>query len=447
MITFNANSPISKCNESKSFAKTSSDNTSHSVHEHSEIKKIPSELYPAYFTKMKKQHTSFRGAPWKLNLLEMGIPTNGPINSEQAINIFEKFKLGNYLDIGEDINDPNLVNIRKENLKFLDRIDCHKDKEDFVNYFKKLTGLPNLKVISEKIENEFINAVSKSEENLLQESDSFKVIRAGYDSVCSVGRRNALPGSDLDKAYIIIKGGDNPEYELNKFKGQLWENTDQRILSYNHDFASFPQVYTLGQVKKLFFAINSVTEKFGLHNEILPSAKESSTLAKTTMYDKYLSLMQKYNEDYVAANPFYIRVCNEFPNNCNDFDLNNPNKNSVKNFGFFTEALREGLVCEKFTKDNLDEIKNYDVYNLTNLSQLHALKLTNSEKPKRIEREILQRDFESWPIDKQFRCVCSMIEGSCGNNTEFSEEFAQFYKVGKDPFEPLINALSGKEAK
>ena len=49
----------------------------------------------------------------------------------------------------------------------------------------------------------------------------------GYDGVSSVAKFKSLPGSDLDKAYITIKGSSYSESidndVVNQFKEQLWE--------------------------------------------------------------------------------------------------------------------------------------------------------------------------------------------------------------------------------
>ena len=41
---------------------------------------------------------------------------------------------------------------------------------------------------------------------------------------------------------------------VEKFKAELWENTDQRILSYNRTAHSFPKIYTNSQFRKLITA-------------------------------------------------------------------------------------------------------------------------------------------------------------------------------------------------
>ena len=195
-------------------------------------------------------NVSFRGAPWEITVLKT---SSKPISAQEAIKYFGLLKCGNYLDIGDDSVSAQKFErnnaIRQVNLSFLDRVTDPEEKRKFIEYYRNLTGFPDLGKVSDRIKEEFVSAVSKAEKELGQRK--YKVVQAGYDGVCSVGRRKAFPGSDLDKAYVIISGSpyfENTNETLNQFKGSLWFNTDQRILSYNHDEASFPQVYTLRQL-------------------------------------------------------------------------------------------------------------------------------------------------------------------------------------------------------
>lgn len=376
-----------------------------------------------------RSNISFRGEPWRLNLYELGIPVSTELSAAQAIKVYNEFKVGNYLDIGDDRHSYfHNANIRKQNLSFLDRVTNPSEKKKFINYYKELTGFPNLAVVSEKIKNEFVRAVAKSsnELNNYHCTNRFDILEAGYDGVCSVGRNKALPGSDLDKAYIIIRGSGNKygdKNDVNDFKGKLWFNTDQRILSYNHDEAAFPQVYTIQQIEKL---VEAADRKYNNEN-----------------YLKYLSLKDTYHDDYLKANPFFIELGHKFPmHSSDDIDIDNPSKENIKNVGFVLEALREGVYFSSLGKLDYSKLSKSSTYNLTNLSQLSALKNRNDCKPKRLARENLKSDFDSWGIDKQYRFVKTLIESGCSNNTDFTEEFRSYFsRAGKDPFEPLLKSI------
>lgn len=404
-----------------------------------------------------KSKLSFKGQPWSLDIRYLNVPLIGQLSSEDAIKIYEEFKCGNYLDIGEDKTSFGYNNyMRKKNLSFLDRVTNTEEKRRFIDYFKDLTGFPNLYDVSEKIKTEFVSAVGKSSEKLNSDNytNRFDVLQAGYDGICSVGRHKALPGSDLDKAYVIIRGSgyDDVDTELvNKFKGELWFNTDQRILSYNHDDAAFPQVYTITQLKKLLKAADEKTESMGLirryrplsdiiwGSSLCPEYKEK----KTAKYNELKSLTESYHEDYVEGSRFFIELCRQFPRGeAGVLDVNQPTRENIKNIGFVLEALREGIYFTNFSKLDYTDLYKSTTYNLTNMSQLKALKNRNDVKPKRVARENLKNDFNSWGIDKQFRFVKTLIEASCANNRNFTDEFPEYFRMsGNDPFGPMIRAM------
>lgn len=388
--------------------------------------------------------TSFRGRPWELNPTTYGVPKQGDINAEQAIKLFDRLQVGNYLDIGNDSFEFELCNkIREDNLSFLDRVTHPMDKENFIDYYKQVTGFPFLNKTSQNIKQAFIDAVNQSEKEL--NGGKHEVILAGYDGVCSVGRGRAFPGSDLDKAYVIIKGGED-YYEdkeaVNRFKGKLWFNTDQRLLSYNHDEAAFPQVYTKAQIEGITQAI----ENKDIANRFFYSLKlgSHSAVAKEqfkTMYGPF-HMFSLYHDDYVKANPYFIKYCQQFPNRISDTIFpNSPTREQVKNIGFTLEAIREGdHLIEKGSLNLKDKI----TYHAANLSQISALKQRGDTKEKRVNRINLENTFSKMELDKQFRFIKTLIESACANNRLFSQEFEQYFsKPGQDLFAKLIKALMG----
>jgi len=395
---------------------------------------------------IKKNKITFRNRPWQLNPNDFGVSRYGSISANEAIRLHSQLKLGNYLDIGNDYFDFYNCNlIREENLNFLNRIDYSSDKREFIEYYKNLTGFPDLEVVSQKIENEFASAVEKSQQDLSYINGA-NVLLAGYDGVCSVGRKKAFPGSDIDKAYAILQGT-GWQYEenelLNQFKGRLWNNTDQRILSYNHDEAAFPQIYTKRQIETLTKAID---EKDECHrkpwlNKVNMRASDAVKEQSKYLYNSNGVKNPKYIDDYVEANPFWIRYCKEFLKSLSDtVDIYNPSRENIKNVGFIIESIREGKVL-KGSKKYL-EINKYISYYMANLSQLAALKRMPDKKSKRLERNSLKFDFPRWDLEKQFRFIQTLIKSACANNREFTYEFSKYFsKPGQDLFAPLIKAM------
>jgi len=383
----------------------------------------------------KSNNINFRGEPWVLSPGNYGIPEEGSITASQGIKLYDKLKCGNYLDIGNDRDDfRNCNKIRERNLTFLDRITDTKEKEKFIDYYKELTGFPNLKKVSENIKDTFKSAVKSGERAI--EGNNYHVCISGYDGICSVGRNKALPGSDLDKAYVILDGKSylySDEEIVDKFKEKLWFDTDQRILSYNHDEAAFPQVYTKRQIEALTDAIEK--------KDIEQRSNFLWFEFKSPASERQLEILSQgiYMEDYIKANPYFIEYCRKFPKRGNDrLDITYPSRENIKNVGFVIETLREGESLYGYERPNLDGM----TYQAANLSQLAALKKRGDRKPKRLERESLERNFPKWDIDKQFRFIQTMIKSACANNRVFTHEFANYFsKPGQDLFAPLIYAL------
>ena len=233
-----------------------------------------------------KRQISFGNRPWELKPQNFGVSRTGNITGSEAIRLYTQLKSGNYLDIGDDSFDfYNCNRIREENLSFLDRLNYSSDKREFVRFYEDFTGFPNLKVVSRNIRNTFLGAVEQAQRDLY--FDRYNVVLAGYDGLCSVGRGKAFPGSDLDKAYVILQGTGYPQGDIeavDKFKGKLWEYTDQRLLSYNHDEAAFPQVYTKEQIEDL--------KKIELTN------LKSEDMWILSKYNKVLKSIENHMEKY-----------------------------------------------------------------------------------------------------------------------------------------------------
>ncbi len=374
-------------------------------------------------------NVSFRGKPWVLNPAGCGVPQTGELRAIDAILLYEQLACGNYLDIGDDKwNYTTNNNIREKNLAFLDRVVNPNEQKKFIEYYTHVTGFPDLQKVSDKIKGEFVHAVDKTQRDLYK--SKYTVSQAGYDGVCSVGRGKAFPGSDLDKAYVIIRGsgynGEDVE-AVNQFKGGIWKNTDQRILSYNHDEAAFPQVYTEAQVDWL---IESAEMKKRHH--IKPSViKEQETK------------MGQYSTNYINTNPYYIELCKNFPRKYSDrIDIYHPSKENIKNIGFVLESMREGEVFQKFGEYENRRVTGSDTYKLANLSQLQALKSHNDRKPKRLARDNMSAEFNSWDVGKQYRFIKTLIKSACANNKEFTGEFPQYFsRPGQDLFAPLLKTM------
>ena len=355
-----------------------------------------------------------------------GTPQRIPYAS-RGIDYYNLLSYGAYLDIHDDAFAPRNRIIRKANLSFLNRI-YPSEKLEFINHFKDITKFPNLNAVSINIENEFINSINRAARDLGK--PEYQVIAAGYDETCSVGKRTALPGSDLDKAFIIIRGSSNIDSDttvVNRFKAKLWEGTDQRILSYNHD-TSFPSVMTLNQVRSTMRGITTITD----------GMQFDSYKMKENVDSEYI--------DLIKAAEFNILLAGQLPKrkyDDNDYVLN---KESVKNFAYFIESVRDGkkvMSSPEFLK-LISEISHTQFYNYSNVAQITAMKNAiyegREQKTKMIRRRKLEQEFNSWTTDKQFDFIKALIQYSCEDQEEFMEYFNNDRNV-KEIYKPLLGLL------
>ena len=403
------------------------------------------------FIKTKISKTpSFRGKPESLFYIKQN-----EYNAKDAIELYENLKAHKYTDITHDTWIPNnelsYSWIREKNLSFLDNVKQKMEKTKFIKYYKKLTGFPDLKEVSKRMENELINRTVEALEKIkkLPYYGNIEIMQIGYNDTCSTGRGKAFPGSDIDGAYIILSNpiAENDKPLVSRFKKELWDNTDQRILSFNHQ-AAFPQVYTINMLTKLMNISENALNTMNIHGDIiLPTPfleRFFDGPRKTTKYNQYIESnnIEKYNPNFVAANRFFIDLMKYVER------IMGPQKynEEIKNFGFLYETMCYGKHFPQFDKNatqsyiNLkNRILNSDIAKFINLLQMRAIKNQTDEKPKIAIRNTIKEDFESWDIDKQYDFIVTLIKASCSENEK--EKFFEYFKTGEDPYKPLLIAL------
>ena len=396
---------------------------------------------------IRSKRLSFRGIPEKLDYSEV-IPkyTYGrDMTASRAIKIHEELKKAKYLDIGQRswfhpyfYDDKNT---RLRNLSFLNFITKPKEKEKFVKYYMDLTGFPNLAEVSKNIENELVRSALQAMKNTNKYG---KVIAIGYNDTCSVGEGLAFPGSDIDGAYIIIDDSTN----IDKFKSQLWDVTDSRILSYNHP-AAFPQVYSLSQLKRYEKEIDEIiyNRMRIFETKYLPTPFWEKVLCGqryTTREQEFKDLIGNYNSSYIDANLFYIDLVTWFPND----EYTTINREAIKNFGFFAETFLRGKKLYNGNGDEyqklLERAKNRPAYYLANLSQIAAIKNRGVYKPKLEVRKNFAEQFNGWTIDKQYDFIRTLIMASCTDNEENC--YPEYFRTGPDQFKPMLSMMGERES-
>ena len=346
-----------------------------------------------------------------------GITQKMPQYSIRTIkDLTDQYELCRYAKFYEALDDkifPQNKQIRQENFSFLERIPDYL-KLKFVWLYRWVTNFPNLTKASEKIEQEFIKQIKNADNSMV------KAVIAGYDPVCSVGLRKAFPGSDLDKAYIILDnfgGGNMPEQEIiARYKGVLWHNTDQRILSHNNE-NTFPEVYTIDQTFDILDRLDRLTRKAGLDKNM----------------DYFLG-KREFDINPVSAGEFNIKLARTN-------DGSEISKVNAKNFAYFIESVRDGKLVYN-ADDNLYKIITRRISEspfaqMSNVTQMgaHTRLITSHMKPIKTKfkyREFLSMMFGTLPEEQQFEIVKDLVRSvSKDQSQRYSILFKNDDDIGK----------------
>ena len=335
--------------------------------------------------------------------------TQIPVKStEEAIKQWEKLKYAPYYEALDDHKFPENKIIRAQNFSFLDNL-TPEVKKGFTEYFEKFTGFPDLDAVSAKIENEFINQVNQAAQRV---ASGVKIIAAGYDPTCSVGLRRAFPGSGLNKSFVVLRNASSlsDTEAVNHFKGNLWFNIDQRILSLNKA-DNFPEVYTMEQVHRNLDLMDLAARKLWFADGV-----------KTYMKD-----MQEYETDPIKGGYFNINLTRVLP-------LNSVTKEFAKNFAYFIESVRDGknLILNKSYYNTLYyAIRLSEFGKYTNVSRINAHnKLISSGhepvKPKLRLRSALAQEYKEMNTEEKFELVKDIIKAVSKDND--NPKFAKYFE-------------------
>lgn len=339
---------------------------------------------------------------------QLSISTAGDLHNQYRYLRFAKY----YEALDDDIYPQNKF-IRSENFSFLERIPQYL-KDFFVENFKNLTNFPNINKVSEKINNEFVANVLHAANN------DVEVLMAGYDPVCSVGLKHALPGSDIDKAYIIL--GKKPDvYKSDNsviadYKGALWDNVDQRILSLNNK-DTFPEVYTFNRMYYILDRLDSMTRYMELDKNI-----------------DYFKEKRLYDINPVTAGEFNIMFAKM--NDEREFS-----KVFVKNFSYFIESVRDGKIAykaddgiEKLVYSRLNRSPFVQMSNVTQMGA-HERQINTGMKDikkKLRARESLNDEFNSWNENLKFDFVKDLVKSvSKDQSPRFNKYFQNDDNIGE----------------
>ena len=367
---------------------------------------------------------SFKGMAFRL-------PYRFINNAEDAIAQWNLLRHPQYTNIFQETEEASLraiqenKAIRDANYSFLDKLQDSNEKAKFVEYFKQVTGFPVLETIAKKMVDEFHRVLDVAIRRMGGSPDD--IVITGYDKFCSVKLGTALPGSDLDKGYAIVKGVGGDLYSQktysNRFKGEIWDNIDNRVMSVNH-CAAFPNIMT---DKELMISLTNLE-------------KLSSSIVGTQ--NRYFLFLQERirNGNPVSSAKFNIWLSEALDSKEQKID--------AKNLAYVVEAIRDGArgKCNKNLMEKLfDFFEGSTFVACTNVAQGATMfqKYDAARdiitKPKLKARKIVEKEFNAWGIDKQYELVKDVIRSMSGDNK--NPEFNQLFFSKTDKHRLLINDI------
>ena len=400
----------------------------------------------------KNKNKNFKGIPYSTGC-------SGVHDWHDAVRYWEMLRHAKYLDVHSDGISRTYRYLREENYSFLERLTSYIDKSEFISRYCEFTGFPSLRRVSEKINDTFDECVSRIAKELNSSTYSgspYSVVDKGYDPTCSVGLKKAFPGSDLDKGYIILEGGHSyktDEEVVNDFRGALWEELDQRIVSLNHP-DTFPSVYTKGQVREKLYELDTIT------NNLLEEVPHNSTLgmasgvigqllfgplAAAMIAGKLAVDMFKYQR-LKSANITNPSTAAEFNIQLAKHIKSSQKREDAKNFAFFIETVDANLSDNSWGKSDyiFDVIRNSPFVKNSNVTQIGSWKSKISEgylKRKLKNRERLSGEFNSMDTERKYELIKDIIKYS---SEDQSNKFSEYFKNDddiKDRYESLLRAL------
>lgn len=361
-------------------------------------------------------------------------PARRIYNATDAIIQWQKLKHPKYTNIFQEeeyATRSDLVlnkHIHDENYSFLEELKSDKEKAKFIEYFKMRTGFPSLREASAKILEEFKRVIHLADETLkgvfrpASNSQTDNVILSGYDRFCSAGLNTSLPGSDLDKGYAILKsvnGNINRQKEYSDaFKGIIWENIDNRIMSVNH-MSAFPNIMTLSELQT--------------HLAIVDQAAKNFVKGPNDIH--YFRVQRFSNPHLIPGARFNIWL-SEY--------LNNTQKYDAKNLSYIVEAIRDGIRLEYNGDEEIMRTLDNSIFGwCSNVSAGYRMEAQYNYKdvlkPKLKARQKIEQEFDSWPIKEQYELVKDIIRSMSGDNK--IPEFAPLFNSPSDKHRLLLNDI------
>ena len=304
--------------------------------------------------------------------------------------------------------------IRNQNYAFLDELTWDSDKKQFIEYFRNLTGFPSLERCTQKILEEFRRVLNLASDN--------EVLMSGYDEFCSVGQRSALPGSDLDKGFAIVKGTSwgSQKSHSDRVKGRIWDNIDNRIMSVNHT-AAFPNVMTDKELEANIHYFDKVAKQFVTPENL-----------------NFFRWLRLENGNPISGSKFNIWLSERLSSKSDRYD--------AKNLAYIVEAMRDGKKLDFsyiYEEPMFRLFENSEFCHCSNITQGKQMQYKydygNMQKKKLRARQQVENAFSYWSTSKQYELVKDIIRSMSGDSK--NPEFKDLFHSATDRHRLLINDI------
>lgn len=389
----------------------------------------------------------FNGTPQR-------VPKMTVKNYQDALKCWEYLQHAKYLDAHKNSFYDKMI--RAENYSFLDKITSNYDKMQFVNKFCEFTNFPFLKKISDKIDSTFQACINKiANDSNYGNKGAYSIVDSGYDPTCSLGLKKSFPGSDLDKGYIILEGNSpwqSDDEVVMQFKGKLWEDLDQRIVSLNHP-DTFPSVYTKSQVNSILDSLDAKARDIESSLNLKRGAGLFLGITAMSLLGPLgiiggsalagAVLAKVFNKQADTVNPYEAA---KFNRKIAEKISSSEKREEAKNFAFFIEIVKANLDRNSYGKQDsiFTRIKESLFVQNSNVTQVEAWqkRINNGYlKSKLRNRENLESDFNRMSDDTKYELVKDIIKYMTDDQ---SGRFSEYFKNDDDianRYEPLLNSL------
>lgn len=289
-------------------------------------------------------------------------------------------------------------------------------KREFIRQYCNITGFPDMREISSRINSEVIKALQ-----IAQEKTGAKVLFAGCNPTCSISNGHALPGSDLDTLFILLRDEDN----TSEFKQEFKQATNSLLVGATYNRTNdMPDVVKLGDIKASLSLAQEIFNQHGLN--------KNSAL--------YESNINQIIRDWTIAGQYNSDINRFIPEEKEGTD---ETRTRLLRTGMLMEIIRDGNVfSDDLDLETREFFENSCVYKYSNMQQMHSYKLAPLKQKHKNREEILSR-FNDLSVDEQLDMIVNIIRiFNKYNKKDVDEKYnCLFMDSGCGNMEDLIQPL------